>query len=90
MFNEANRTEQQELTRGLLAVNVALDNSEEKDTTSISKQTEDTVAWIMKGGSEGADENAKMVEKLNRLEGSLESALKLYGEQYNVDYGQIS
>lgn len=66
-------------------VPLVLDNT----TISLAQQAQDTVAWIMKWGSEIADESAKMIEKLERLEGSLKVVAKVYAEQYHQDYSNI-
>lgn len=74
---------------GLVAVNVAIDTSDVVRAEDITKQTQDVLAWIMRGGSEAADENAKMVEKLERLDMGLEAAANFYKEQYGQDLSEI-
>lgn len=43
----------------------------------------------MKGGSDSAEDSAKMSEKLERLKLGIESASKLYSERYGQDYENI-
>jgi|GEM_PF-5233017 len=63
-------------------------NVKYREYQAIEQQARDTVAWILDTNTELLDDQ-RMLQKLSKLEGSIEAAMKIYGEQFGQNYGNI-
>lgn len=54
----------------------------------LEMQARDTVAWILDTDMRLSDDQIKL-QKLHKLEGSIEAAMSIYVQRFDQDYGNI-